>query len=128
LDSDWISRQSVSVALYFPHFLPYTNEFIPDKKLAYQKLADTNICYGEGLVYLKEYLKDHKEAVYLPEKIERGTIVMEINEMLDLNIASVGKYNWARDLEPADHIHSQYLVFHISADMAETLQKRYPLK
>ena len=28
--------QCISVGMYFPHFLPYTNELIPDKKMAYK--------------------------------------------------------------------------------------------
>lgn len=32
-----IAYQVISVFNYFPHFLPYTNEFISDKKLAYKK-------------------------------------------------------------------------------------------
>jgi hypothetical protein len=51
--------QFVSVFRYLPHFLPYTNEFILEKKLAYKKVADTNLCYGEGEKYLKEYMAKH---------------------------------------------------------------------
>ncbi len=119
--------QLVSVGWYFPHFLPYTNEFITDKKMAYRKLADTNICYGEGYVYLLQYLRGHKEAVYLPDKIQPGLIVMEVNEMLNLNIATAGKYNWVSTLRPVDHIHSQYLVFQISESQADSLQKTHQL-
>ena len=113
--------QSISVGTYFPHFLPYTNEWIIDKKKAYQKLADTNICYGEGDQYLQAYLSKHPEALYLPERITTGTVVMEVNEMLDLNSATIGKYSWVRKLEPVGHIHSQYLIFHVSQAAKDSL-------
>ncbi len=115
----------VSVGLYFPHFLPYTNELITNKKLAYKKIADTNICYGEGQKYLIQYMRAHPEAVYMPSKITRGRIIMEVNEMLNLNILTMRKYDWATQLIPADHIHSQYLIFDISAATADSLQKIY---
>lgn len=118
--------QMVSVSFYFPHFLPYTNELIPDRKLAYKKIADTNICYGEGAVYLKKYLEKNKDVAYLPDKPTAGKVVMEVNEMLDLNIQTMGKYDWARNLTPVDAIQSQYLVFNVSKEQADSLLKIHP--
>jgi hypothetical protein len=115
--------QSISVGLYFPHFLPYTNEFITNKKMAYKKIADTNLCYGEGTKYLLNYLRENKDAVYLPDKIMPGKIVIEINEMLNLNIATMYKYDWVRSLKPVTHIQSQYMVFDISPAIADSLRK-----
>ena len=114
--------QTISVALFFPHFLPYTNEFIPNKKYAYKKLADSNICYGEGKKYLNQFLETNKTAVYLPDRPQAGKVVMEINEMLNMNIATINKYNWTENLKPSGHIHSQYLIFDISPAMADSLQ------
>jgi len=119
-----IVYQFISVGLYFPHFLPYTNELITDKKMVYKKIADTNLCYGEGGKYLLQYLQKHPEAKYLPPAISPGTIVMEVNEMLNLNIATMGKYDWVRGLTPSGHIQSQYLVFDISPATADSLQKK----
>jgi hypothetical protein len=118
--------QVISVASFFPHFLPYTNEFIINKKYAYKKLADSNICYGEGKKYLNQFLKTNKTAVYLPDRPQAGKVVMEINEMLNMNIATINKYNWTKNLKPSGHIHSQYLIFDISPAMADSLQKLYP--
>lgn len=117
--------QCLSVGRYFPHFLPYTNELIPDKRLAYKKIADTNICYGEGGKYLLQYLHTHPEAKYLPPVIVPGTIVMEVNEMLNLDVATMGKYDWVKGLVPADHIHSEYLIFNVSPASADSLRKIY---
>jgi len=117
--------QFVSVFRYFPHFLPYTNEFILEKKLAYKKIADTNLCYGEGEKYLKEYMAKHGEAIFQPGAPMPGKIVMEVNEMLNLNIASIHKYDWISSLQPIAHIHSQYLIFEVTAQQADSLQKIY---
>ena len=117
--------QMISVGLYFPHFLPYTNEFILNKKYAYRKIADTNLCYGEGYTYLQKWMDKNPSAKYLPRQIESGTIVMEVNEMLDLDIQTQGKFNWARELDPKDHIQSQYLIFEISDSLANQLRSKY---
>jgi len=115
--------QVSSVFSYFPHFLPYTNEFVTNKKMAYKKIADTNLCYGEGTRYLLNYLTENKEAVYLPDKIMSGKIVIEVNEMLNLSIATMYRYDWVHSLKPVTHIHSQYLVFNVSQNVADSLQK-----
>jgi 4-amino-4-deoxy-L-arabinose transferase-like glycosyltransferase len=118
-----VGYQAISVLSYFPHFLPYTNEFITNKKLAYRKIADTNICYGEGKRFLQDYLEKNPDITYMPEKPIAGKVILEINEMLNLNISTVHKYDWANTLVPIDHIHSQYLVFEVSSTIADSLKK-----
>jgi len=120
-----LTYQLISVFRYFPHFLPYTNEFIINKKMAYKKIADTNLSYGEGDKYLKKYLANHRDAIFQPVRPVAGKIVMEVNEVLDLNMRSLHKYDWAASLSPVAHIHSQYLVFQISGEQADSLQKVY---
>ncbi len=102
----------ISVGSYFPHFLPYTNEFILQKKNAYKKIADTNLCYREGRRYLNEYLATHKNAVYRPKGPVSGLVVVEVNDFLGIQENSIDStYQWLKDYEPVDHIHSQYLIF-----------------
>ncbi len=111
----------ISVGCRFPHFLPYTNELITDKKMAYTKLADTNIGYGEGEKFLQSYLRRHPDAIYQPHSIMPGRIVMEVNNVVDMEMGTLGRYNWVAPLVPVDHIHSQYLVYDISAATADSL-------
>ena len=115
--------ECISVGSWFPHFLPYTNELITDKKMAYTKLADTNICYGEGEKFLHAWLRQHPEAIYQPDSIMPGKIVMETTNILDLSTGTLGKYDWVAPLVPVDHIHSQYLVYDISAAQADSLRQ-----
>ena len=106
--------QFISVALYFPHFLPYTNEFILDKKNAYKKIADTNLSYREGRNWLDQYLEQHKSAIYEPDSPRSGTVIVDVNNFLGLQDDSVrGKYDWLKPYEAVGHIHSQYLIFEI---------------
>lgn len=122
-----IGYQAISVLAYFPHFLPYTNEFILDKKFAYKKIADTNICYGEGKQFLETYLLKHPDVVYMPDTLQSGKVILEVNEMLNLDMATIHKYDWARSLRPVDHIHSQYLVFNVTMGELDSIQKHREL-
>jgi Dolichyl-phosphate-mannose-protein mannosyltransferase len=120
-----LACQFISVFRYFPHFLPYTNEFILEKRSAYKRIADTNLCYGEGEKYLQEYMAAHRDAILQPNRPIPGKIVMEVNDMLNLNISSIHKYDWISSLQPVAHIHSQYLVFEVTKQQADSLQKIY---
>jgi len=123
-----VAYQFVSVFSYFPHFLPYTNEFIWDKKMVYKKLGDTNLGYREGEKFLKLYLEKNKEAIFEPDSIISGKIVLDANRVLWLNQTIYGyKYDfiWAKDLIPVDHIHSEYLIYDISPRTADSLRNIY---
>ena len=120
-----LAWQALSVAFYFPHFLPYTNEFIINKKVVYRQIVDTKVCYREGKKFLNKYLAKHPEAIHMPEKPVAGKVILEINEMLNLNIATVHKYDWAKKLTPVDHINSQYLVFDIDSTTLNSLKHQY---
>lgn len=120
--------QLISVALYFPHFLPYTNEFIGNKKMAYKKIGDSNLSYGEGRKFLQSYLEKNKDAIFSPDSIISGKIVLDANRVLGLNwpASEYGyKFIWAKDLIPVDHIHSEYLIYNISPRTADSLRNIY---
>jgi 4-amino-4-deoxy-L-arabinose transferase-like glycosyltransferase len=123
-----IAYQLISVASYFPHFLPYTNEFLLNKKMVYKTLGDTNIGYREGGKFLQSYLRKNPAAIFAPDSIIAGKIVLDANRVLALN-TNRGEYTyqfiWAKDLVPVDHIHSQYLIYDITPRTADSLKKIY---
>jgi hypothetical protein len=105
--------QLISVALYFPHFLPYTNEFILHKKNAHKIFTDSNIYFQEGGVLVKEYLQRHPEIQYEPAMPVHGKVMVSIENYYDW--WNLGNMQWLRDmhLEPADHFDSGYLIFDV---------------
>lgn len=123
-----MTYQLISVASYFPHFLPYTNEFLWNKKMAYKTLGDTNIGYLEGEKFRIAYMKEHPEIVFAPDSIIPGRIMLDANRVLGLN-NNLGEYAyrfiWAKDLIPVDHVHSQYLIYDITPKMADSLKNIY---
>jgi Dolichyl-phosphate-mannose-protein mannosyltransferase len=123
-----MAYQVISVASYFPHFLPYTNEFLPNKKMAYKKLGDTNIGYREGEKFRIAYMKKNPDIVFAPDSIIAGRIMLDANRVLGLN-KNMNEYAfqfiWAKDLIPVGHIHSQYLIYDITPKMADSLRNIY---
>jgi Dolichyl-phosphate-mannose-protein mannosyltransferase len=108
-----LSWQLVSVGLCFPHFLPYTNEFIVHKKKAHKIFADSNIYFQEGALLKNEYLQHHAEIQYEPAVPVHGRVMVSIENYYDW--WNLGNMQWLRDmrLEPVDHFDTGYLIFEV---------------
>jgi hypothetical protein len=106
----------ISVYSYFPNFLPYFNEIVWDRSQAYRFLADSNVDWGQSSDELSEYLSAHPEAVYAPEGIQPGHIVVSVNQLTGVQ-GDPKTYQWLRDnFEPVDTISYAYLIYRISPD------------
>jgi hypothetical protein len=106
----------VSTLSYYPHFLPYFNEYIGDRKWAYLHLADSNLDWGGNQWYLKEHAKRHPEAVFHPEKPQPGHLVVAANDLVGV-AGDPERYRWLREnFEPTDHVAYSHLVFEISPE------------
>ena len=49
-----VAWAAISALSYYPHFISYFNEFVPDRKLAYRHLADSNLDWRGNEWYLAE--------------------------------------------------------------------------
>jgi hypothetical protein len=108
-----LAVQLFSVFNYFPHFLPYTNEFILDKKEAYKIFGDANLYFQEGWIMANEYLKKHPDIQFEPLKPVHGKVMVSLESYLDYWHQE--RMQWLTDLhlEPSGHFHSQYLIFNV---------------
>ena len=105
-----------SVLSYYPNFLPYFNEIVWNRSHAYRYLADSNIDWGQNSGELPEYMSLHPEAVYDPEEIQPGRIVLGVNELTGVS-GDPERYKWLREnFEPVGTISYTYLVYDVSAD------------
>jgi hypothetical protein len=106
----WAAASALS---YYPHFISYFNEFVPDRKLAYQHLADSNLDWGGNEWYLTEYIRRHPGVIADPRKPQAGRIVVPINALVGVN-RNPDEYRWLRaHFTPVDHIAYSYLVFDV---------------
>ena len=115
----------ISVLSYYPNFLPYFNEIVWNRSHAYRYLADSNIDWGQNSDELNGYLSSHPEAVYAPEKVQSGQIVLSVNQLTGVR-GGPEKYEWLRNnFEPVDTISYTYLIYQISPDEIRNLCSRY---
>jgi hypothetical protein len=110
----WVAASTLS---YYPHFISYFNEFVPDRKLAYRHLADSNLDWRGNDWYLKEYVRCHPGVIVDPRKPQAGRIVVPVNALVGVN-RNPEEYRWLRErFTPVDHIAYSYLVYDVSKEM-----------
>jgi hypothetical protein len=108
---------AVSALSYYPHFISYFNEFVPDRKLAYRHLADSNLDWRGNEWYLTEYIRRHPEVIVDPRKPQAGRIVVPVNALVGVN-RSPEEYRWLREhFTPVDHIAYSFLVYDVPTKM-----------
>jgi hypothetical protein len=104
----------VSVLSYFPYYIPYFNELIWDKTQTYKYLSDSNLDWGQGQIYLDEYLSEHPNAIYAPDHVQAGMLVVGGSDLVGI-LEDPDKYAWLRDhFEPVDTVAYTYFVYQIS--------------
>ena len=112
-----------SVLSYYPQYLAYFNELVWDRKTAYRYLSDSNLNWGQGKYYLQEYISTHPEAVYEPENIESGLIVMSPDDLVGVTV-DPQKFAWLREnFKPVDTVADVYLVYDVSPQALDQLCK-----
>jgi hypothetical protein len=118
-----------SVLSYFPHFLGYFNELVPDRRLAYRKLADSNLDWGQHRWYLAQYRAAHPDAIIEPDHPQVGTILVGVNALTGVG-GDVERFRWLRDnFKPVDEIAHAVLVYRVTPAALERVSlqaKRRP--
>jgi hypothetical protein len=106
--------QAISVFSYYPYEISYFNEFVWDRTQAYKYLADSNLDWGQARNELDQYLSEHPDAIYKPNNVHSGLIVVRVNDLVGVT-GDPKTYAWLREnFEPVDTIAYSYLVYDIT--------------
>ena len=110
----WVVMSTLS---YYPHFISYFNEFVPDRKLAYRHLADSNLDWRGNKWYLAEYLRRHPGVIVDPRKPQAGRIIVPVNALVGVN-RDLKEHRWLREhFTPVDQIAYSFLVYDVPKEM-----------
>jgi hypothetical protein len=110
----WTAASALS---YYPHFIPYFNEFVWDRRLAYRYLADSNLDWWGNQWYLSEYIRHHPGVIFDPRKPQAGRIIVPVNALVGVN-RDPEEYRWLREhFTPVDHIAYSFLVYDLPKAM-----------
>jgi len=111
----------ISVLSYYPHYIPYFNELVLDRRMAYQYLADSNIDWGQNGWFLRQYWSQHPGAHVDPEKPTSGRVIVGVNNLVGITAKSE-TYRWLREnFRPIDTVGYSYLVYDISPEQLKDL-------
>jgi hypothetical protein len=111
---------AISVLSYFPYYITYFNELVPDKNTTYKFLSDSNLDYGQDRYQLDAYLKEHPDALVDVDYPRAGHFIIPANRLtgVALGIKSDPKqYEWLRkNFEPIGTVANYYFIFKISSE------------
>ena len=106
----------VSVFFYWRNYYPYTNEFVPDKKMAFAYVGAGNLDFQQGNYFFQSYLQKHPEVHWVTEKPATGLFLIKVDDYLD--IWNRHKYDWITGIRPSGVVaHSALLVTVDASDL-----------
>ena len=128
--SDWVTLSSgkkrvaallvawlaVSTFSYYPHMIPYMNEWVLDRKLSYRLLADSNLDWGQNTGLVQRFLQNNPDVVLDPDKPVSGRILISANRLIGIAPTEKGPLTWALQYRPVGHVGYAHLLFQIPPD------------
>jgi hypothetical protein len=115
---------SISTLRYWKNYIPYTNELISDKKLAYRYVGCSNLQFGQSLNFYTDYLQLHPEVKYAPEIPATGTFLIELDDYMD--IWNLHKYDWISRIGPTGEVACNGLLITVGKEDLDRLKRRIP--
>jgi 4-amino-4-deoxy-L-arabinose transferase-like glycosyltransferase len=70
-----------SVASYYPQMIPYTNEWVRDRRFAYRIFADSNLDWGQDTKVVDEFLEKNPDVIFEPPKPVSGRVLIRANRL-----------------------------------------------
>lgn len=114
---------AVSVASYFPHMIPYFNEIVTDRKLAYHFLADSNLDWGQDAWEVESFLKKNPDVILDPTQRVAGRVLMGANYVAGVLPRKADHFLRLEGIQPIAHVGYAHLLFQVPALQAESLSK-----
>jgi hypothetical protein len=111
------------VLSYYPHFLAYFNELVPDRTQTYRILADSNLDWGQYGDYLEEYRAREPGSVWEPERPVAGTILVRVNMLVGV-LGDPERFRWLRErFQPVGHVAHGILVYRVTPAELSALEQ-----
>jgi 4-amino-4-deoxy-L-arabinose transferase-like glycosyltransferase len=112
----------ISVLSYHPHYIPYFNELVWDRKDAYKFLSDSNVDWGQGQWDLARWRERHPHAHVEPRVPRSGLVVVGVTKLT--GVVNTKRFKWLRDnFEPIGHIAYCYLIFDVPASRLREIER-----
>jgi hypothetical protein len=101
----------VSVFRYWGNYYPYTNEFIPVKKSAFNIVGAANLEFHQGYYFATDYMKRHPAVNWAPKVPMTGKFIISTEDYED--VWNRHEYDWIRNMKPSGHVAFNYLLIEV---------------
>jgi uncharacterized protein (TIGR03437 family) len=110
---------AISVGSYFPHMIPYFNEIVTDRRMAYRYLADSNLEWGQADWVVGRFLACNPDVHFIfrnvnltPQRIA-GRVLMSANVAAGIFPPEADNFVRREGLVPVRQVGYGYLLFHV---------------
>ena len=107
---------AVSVASYYPHLIPYMNEWVPDRRLSYQILADSNLDWGQDAAVVAEFMRKNPDVVLNPQRPLAGRILVNANRLTGVDRWRPSYTYLLKRYRPVAQVGYGHFLFVVSAE------------
>jgi hypothetical protein len=106
----------ISVAFYYPYLIPYTNEFITNKKTVYRKIYDSSVDYGQSDSSLNNFISSHPEYKKASAAPDTGKYAVLMGQVINTYFRDANPYKWYQHFQPIGQSKFVILTFDIKED------------
>jgi uncharacterized protein (TIGR03437 family) len=113
---------AISVGSYFPHMIPYFNEIVTDRRMAYHFLADSNLEWGQADWVVGRFLERNPDVHFLyrnrevalnPHQRIAGRVLMSANVAAGVFPPEADNFVRREGLLPVAQVGYGYLLFQV---------------
>ena len=112
----------ISVATYYPYIIPYTNEFIGDKKFVYKKILDTSIDYGQSDSSIHTFIIENPAYKRGVENPSVGHYAVSMNEIINYPTKKC-PFAWYHRFTPIGVYRHVVLLYDIKEEDLKTIKQ-----
>jgi hypothetical protein len=104
----------ISILPYWRNYYPYTNELIPDKKMAYKYVGCGNLEFNQSKFFYSAFLASHPEIQMAPVKPAPGIFLIGLNDYMD--VWNLHHYAWLNKFQPVGQVAYNGLLIRVTED------------
>jgi len=108
----WLGLSTFS---YYPHMIPYMNEWLFDRRLSYRIVADSNIDWGQNMGVVQKFLKANPDVVLDPDLPVSRRVLLSADRLVGVAPKDKPPLTWALHLKPTAHVGYAHFLFEIPA-------------